>query len=194
MLSRQAAGACNSRPWHLEEPSAAIPAAASLGWRGQLPPRPLAASTRLWLRGLQFSTLCALISTNSSSCRQVLRCWAQNELCAVQALAVELPSGSILFGTQYHPEFTLSVAAGLIEMRAADLVAEGFGRDCAELVAMARDFRALHAEPERRDLAWRYGVGPEILEPVRRTAEIGNWLRLRQALSTPERKCISGPE
>jgi GMP synthase (glutamine-hydrolysing) len=102
---------------------------------------------------------------------------AQNELCSIQALAVELPSGSILFGTQYHPEFTLSVAAGLIEMRAASLVAEGFGRDCGELVAMARDFRALHAKPERRDLAWRYGIGPEILDPVRRTAEIGNWLR-----------------
>ena len=42
---------------------------------------------------------------------------------------------------------------------------------------MARDFRTLHAEPERRDLAWRYGIGPEILDPVRRTAEIGNWLR-----------------
>ena len=102
---------------------------------------------------------------------------AQNELCAIQALAVELPSESIFFGTQYHPEFTLLVAAGLIEMRAASLVAEGFGRDCAELVAMARDFRTLHAEPERRDLAWRYGIGPEILDPVRRTAEIGNWLR-----------------
>jgi GMP synthase (glutamine-hydrolysing) len=102
---------------------------------------------------------------------------AENELCAIQALAIELPSGSIFFGTQYHPEFTLPVVAGLIEMRAAGLVAEGFGRDCAELVAMARDFRALHAEPERRDLAWRYGIGPEVLDPVRRTAEIGNWLR-----------------
>jgi GMP synthase-like glutamine amidotransferase len=37
---------------------------------------------------------------------------AQNELCPIQALALELPSGSIFFGTQYHPEFTLSVAAG----------------------------------------------------------------------------------
>jgi GMP synthase (glutamine-hydrolysing) len=42
---------------------------------------------------------------------------------------------------------------------------------------MACDFRVLHAEPERRDLAWRYGIGPEIVDPVRRTAEIGNWLR-----------------
>jgi GMP synthase (glutamine-hydrolysing) len=102
---------------------------------------------------------------------------AQNELCSIQALAGQLPSGKILFGTQYHPEFTLSVAAGLIEMRAASLVAEGFARDCAELVTMANDFRALHAEPARRDLAWRYGIGPEILDPVRRAAEIGNWLR-----------------
>jgi GMP synthase (glutamine-hydrolysing) len=62
-------------------------------------------------------------------------------------------------------------------MRAALLVTEGFGRDCAELVTMARDFRALHSAPERHDLAWRYGIGPEILDPVRRTAEIGNWLR-----------------
>jgi GMP synthase (glutamine-hydrolysing) len=102
---------------------------------------------------------------------------AQNELCSIQALTAELPSGSLLFGTQYHPEFTLAVAAALIAMRAASLVAEGFGRDCAELVAMAGDFRALHAEPERRDLAWRYGIGSEILDPARRTAEIGNWLR-----------------
>jgi len=99
-------------------------------------------------------------------------------------VAVELPSGSIFFGTQYHPEFTLSVAAGLIEMRAESLVGEGFGRDCAELVAMAHDFRALHAEPERRDLAWRYGIGPEVLDPVRRTAEIGNWLREAAKISS----------
>ena len=109
---------------------------------------------------------------------------AQNELCPIQALAVELPSGAIFFGTQYHPEFTLAVAAGLIELRAADLVAEGFGRYCAELVAMARDFRALHTGPERRDLAWRYGIGREILDPVRRTAEIGNWLREAAKISS----------
>ena len=63
-------------------------------------------------------------------------------------------------------------------------IAEGFGRDCAELVAMARDFRTLHANPERRDLAWRYGVGSEILDPVRRTAEIGNWLQEAAKISS----------
>jgi GMP synthase (glutamine-hydrolysing) len=109
---------------------------------------------------------------------------AQNELCPIQAVAMKLPSGGIFFGTQYHPEFTLSVSAGLIEILAASLVAEGFARDCDDLVSMARDFRALQAEPERRDLAWRYGIGPEILDPVRRTAEIGNWLREAAKISS----------
>ena len=109
---------------------------------------------------------------------------AQNALCPIQALAVELPSGSIFFGTQYHPEFTLSVSAGLIEISAANLVAEGFARDRSELVSMARDFRTLHAEPERRDLAWRYGIGPEVLDPARRTTEIGNWLREAAKISS----------
>jgi GMP synthase (glutamine-hydrolysing) len=72
----------------------------------------------------------------------------------------------------------------LIEMRAATLVAEGFGRGCAELVTMAPDFRALHSEPGRRDLAWRYGIVPEILDPVRRTAEIGNCLREAAKISS----------
>jgi GMP synthase (glutamine-hydrolysing) len=49
---------------------------------------------------------------------------------------------------------------------------------------MARDFRTLRDEPERRDLAWRYGIGPEILDPVRRTAEIGNWLREAAKISS----------
>jgi GMP synthase (glutamine-hydrolysing) len=35
----------------------------------------------------------------------------------------------------------------------------------------------LDAEPSRRDLIWRYGIAREIIDPVRRTAEIGNWLR-----------------
>ena len=109
---------------------------------------------------------------------------AGNELCPIQALAVELPSGSIFFGTQYHPEFTLSVSAGLIEILAASLLAEGFARDYGELASMARDFRTLLDEPERRDLAWRYGIGPEILDPVRRTGEIGNWLREAAKISS----------
>jgi hypothetical protein len=42
---------------------------------------------------------------------------------------------------------------------------------------MARDLRTLRDEPQRGDLAWRYGIGSEISDPARRTAEIGNWLQ-----------------
>jgi GMP synthase (glutamine-hydrolysing) len=102
---------------------------------------------------------------------------AANALCDVQALAVTLPLGGLFYGTQYHPEHTLIVSAALMEIRAEHLVKEGFGVDVAGIVAMANDYRALHAAPERRDLIWRYGISPDILDPVRRTREIGNWLR-----------------
>jgi GMP synthase (glutamine-hydrolysing) len=102
---------------------------------------------------------------------------AANERSAVQAIATETPWRGSFIGTQYHPEHTLAVSAALIEMRAAELVAEGFGKEPSEIVAIAADYRALDAEPTRRDLIWRYGIASEIIDPRRRTTEIGNWLR-----------------
>jgi hypothetical protein len=60
----------------------------------------------------------------------------------------------------------LTPFAGLIEILAVRLVAEGFARDSSELISMARDFRTLRDEPQRGDLAWRYGIGSEILDPL----------------------------
>jgi GMP synthase (glutamine-hydrolysing) len=71
----------------------------------------------------------------------------------------------------------LAVSAALIEMQAAELVEEGLGTTPAEIVAISADYRALASEPTRRDLTWRYGIASEITDPVRRTTEIGNWLR-----------------
>lgn len=105
------------------------------------------------------------------------RVLAANEVSAVQAIATQTPGAGSFHGTQYHPEHTLAVSAALIEIRAADLVDEGFGSEPSEIVAIAADYRALDAEPSRRDLVWRYGVASEILDPLRRTTEIGNWLR-----------------
>jgi GMP synthase (glutamine-hydrolysing) len=102
---------------------------------------------------------------------------AANEISAIQALAVRTPAGGSFFGTQYHPEHNFAVSAALIEMRVSELVAEGFGnRD--EILAMAADYRALAAEPTRRDLIWRYGIAGEVIDPIRRATEIGNWLRI----------------
>ena len=78
---------------------------------------------------------------------------------------------------QYHPEHTLAVSAVFIEMRAAELVEERFGTNPSEIVAIAADYRALGADPARRNLIWRYGIPNEIMDPVRRTTETGNWLR-----------------
>jgi GMP synthase (glutamine-hydrolysing) len=105
------------------------------------------------------------------------RVLAANEISAIQAIEVETPWRGSFMGTQYHPEHTLAVSAALIEMRAAELVEEGFGIAPSEIVAVAADLRILAAEPNRRDLIWRYGIASEIMDPVRRTTEIGNWLR-----------------
>jgi len=102
---------------------------------------------------------------------------AANELSSIQAIAVQTPWRGSFHGTQYHPEHTLAISAALIEMRAAELVEEGFGTEPAETVAIAADYRALDAEATRRDLVWRYGIASEIMDPIRRTTEIGNWLR-----------------
>jgi GMP synthase (glutamine-hydrolysing) len=102
---------------------------------------------------------------------------AANEVSAIQAIAAQTPWQGSFLGTQYHPEHTLAVSAALIEMRASELVEEGFGSGPSEIVAIAADLRALAAEPDRRDLIWRYGIASEIMDPVRRTTEIGNWLR-----------------
>ena len=102
---------------------------------------------------------------------------AGNEMSAIQAITAQSPEGGSFHGTQYHPEHTLTVSAALIEMRATELVEEGFGTEPAEIVAIAADYRALDAAPTRRDLVWRYGIASEIMDPVRRTTEIGNWLR-----------------
>jgi GMP synthase (glutamine-hydrolysing) len=102
---------------------------------------------------------------------------AANEVSAIQAIVVQTPGRDSFHGTQYHPEHTLVVSAALIEMRAAELVAEGFGTEPLQIVAIAADYRALAKAPTRRDLIWRYGIASEIIDPIRRTAEIGNWLR-----------------
>ncbi|MBL6453941.1 type 1 glutamine amidotransferase [Belnapia sp. T6] len=107
-------------------------------------------------------------------CAEVL---AWNAVSGVQAMALHLPGGGTFHGTQYHPEMTLGCIAALVTLRADVLVAEGFAESEAAMAAHAADLRALEAAPERRDLAWRTGIGPEVLDRRRHTVELGNWLR-----------------
>lgn len=101
---------------------------------------------------------------------------AGNNVSAVQAMAVPTPVGGEFFGTQYHPELDLAVVAAILKLRSPGLAAEGFAATETELHRIADDYRSLSVTPERQDLAWRYGIGPEILDPRQRSIEIGNWL------------------
>ena len=96
---------------------------------------------------------------------------AGNNASAVQAMAVPMPAGGEFFGTQYHPELDLAVVAAILRLRAPGLATEGFAATEGELCRIADDYRALSVTPERQDLAWRYGIGPEILDPLQRLGE-----------------------
>lgn len=98
---------------------------------------------------------------------------AGNAMSAVQAMALRTPGGGSFHGVQYHPEMTFGCVAALMRTRGAALAADGFG----DVEAYAADLLALEADPGRMDLAWRYGIGPEVLDRRRHTVELGNWLR-----------------
>src|SRR5436190_1095671 len=61
---------------------------------------------------------------------------AANELSAIQAIATQTPWRGSFLGTQYHPEHTLAASAAIIEMRATQLVEEGFGTEPSEIAAI----------------------------------------------------------
>src|SRR5262249_36519843 len=47
------------------------------------------------------------------------------------------------------------------------------------LRSVIANLRALEADPSRRDIAWLLGIDKQVLDPNRRAAELGNWLRAR---------------
>lgn len=103
---------------------------------------------------------------------------AGNDISAVQAAAIEDGRRSF-WGVQYHPEYTLSQIAALFRRRSARLIKEGLVRGETELLAMADDFASLDRDGGRRDLAWRYGIGPDVLDAAIHRREFANWLRCK---------------
>jgi GMP synthase (glutamine-hydrolysing) len=103
---------------------------------------------------------------------------ASNGMSDVQA--AEIRRGASHFvGVQYHPEHTLATTAAIIEARQERLVAEGFAKSLESLRSLIAHLRTLESDPERRDIAWLVGIDRQVLDPRRRTAELGNWLRTR---------------
>ncbi|MFE1602774.1 glutamine amidotransferase-related protein [Methylobacterium sp. ID0610] len=102
----------------------------------------------------------------------------------VQAIVIPYAAGQF-WGTQYHPELDLDEVAAMLSLSAEAIVEAGLCRDEAAVDGQAEALRRLHADPAGQpDLAWRLGLGAEVLEPARRRREIGNFL---DALVRPTR-------
>jgi GMP synthase (glutamine-hydrolysing) len=103
---------------------------------------------------------------------------ATNELCAVQAAEIRHGNG-VFWGVQFHPEYTFTELGGILTRYTPIMMQEGFFRETDEAAKYVSDLVALDADPERKDLAWRLGVAPSVLDPVVRRTELVNWLNLQ---------------
>ena len=100
---------------------------------------------------------------------------AWNAMSAVQAAEIQFGKG-VFWGVQFHPEYRLREVAGTVRRYGRRLVDEGFFSGLTALESYASDLDALEADETRRDIAWRLGIGDDILQPGRRVCEIANWI------------------
>ena len=100
---------------------------------------------------------------------------AGNGVSQVQAAEVRFDRG-VFWGVQYHPELPLSEIAGALRRQSDDIVEEGLAHDGAAVEAYAAKLDLLGRTPERRDIAWELGLGPEVTETPRRQRELHNFI------------------
>lgn len=100
---------------------------------------------------------------------------ATNAMAPIQAAEIR-HGGGTFWGVQYHPEFTLTEVAAILQRQAANLVRLGLLGSEPEGLAYCEDLRRLDADKTRGDIAWRLGIQPEVLDPQRRLTEIRNWI------------------
>jgi len=109
---------------------------------------------------------------------------AGNRITAVQAAEIRF-DGGVFWGVQYHPEIGLDEVAGALRRQSESLVEAGLARGQEDVEAYARQVDALHAEPGRRDLAWRLGLDEQITDERLRLAEMRNFV---EGLTRPGRE------
>jgi GMP synthase (glutamine-hydrolysing) len=102
---------------------------------------------------------------------------AGNDHSAIQAIAYDDDAHSF-WGVQYHPEYDLKQMAALFSRAATRMVEDGLVRNSDDVKVLAEDFRALQQNPTRKDIAWRYGLGPDITNNLQHGTELRNWLRV----------------
>jgi len=100
---------------------------------------------------------------------------AANAHSEVQAAEIRHGKGTF-WGVQYHPEFSLHDMAAVFRRYGKVLVEEGPFRDMDGLETHIADLKTLHADPSRKDIAWRLGYDADVLDPARRLTEIRNFI------------------
>ncbi len=100
---------------------------------------------------------------------------ATNAATTIQALEIR-HAGGVFWGVQYHPEFSLAELAVILRRYREPLLADRLFLTEEDHARYVDDLAELGREPGRKDLAWRYGIGDDILVQDRRLAEIANFL------------------
>jgi GMP synthase (glutamine-hydrolysing) len=103
---------------------------------------------------------------------------ASNANTPMQAAEIRHEGGTF-WGVQYHPEFDLRTIAAIARRYTPILMEEGKVRSEAEVEAYADDMTALNDDRSRADIAWKYGLGADILDDDIRLTEIRNFIELR---------------
>jgi GMP synthase (glutamine-hydrolysing) len=100
---------------------------------------------------------------------------ARNAMSEIQAAEIRLGRG-VFWGVQYHPEYGLHDVAAVIRRYGQVLVTEGFFSHIGELDRYAADLSVLAANQQRRDIAWRLGLGDDIMQQSVLQTELSNWI------------------
>src|SRR5262249_62397509 len=85
-------------------------------------------------------------------------------------------NGTVAWGTQYHPEYSLKELAAIVRRTGIKLVEEGFFASETDLVHYADELMTLEREPANKPLAWRHGIDGAVLDRRLRVKEVANWL------------------
>lgn len=100
---------------------------------------------------------------------------SSNSVTDIQAACVE-HQGTSFWAVQYHPEYDLNEIAGLARFRADGLISDGHFANQAALNTYVDELEALQADHTRIDLAWKFGIDQDVLDPAIRQLEFRNWL------------------
>ena len=100
---------------------------------------------------------------------------ALNAMAGVQAAEIRL-DGTVAWGVQYHPEYSLKELAAIVRRTGMRLVEEGFFTAEQELMHYSNELVTLDRDPTNKPLAWRHGVDAAVLDRKLRVKEVANWI------------------